>query len=541
MRVTSVTAFATPAGEYEDMNARQLPDQWKSAWERDRAGKPAFPDPLPERRLARLLAAHVLSGLLFMILPGTVLGVWNLVGITSERQLSGVSAAWIQAHGHAQFFGWFGTLIIGISLYTLPKFRGATCRSIPAAWAVWALWNAGVALRWFAGVQTATHASWFAVSATLELSAVALFLWLVTAPGPKRRGRHAWELPILAGLAALMLVVGWQLWLSLQPMSAPALAAGPDAILISLAVWGFAFPVVTGYSAKLFPGLIGSTAAHGSGLAASMALAAAGAVGISLGSPGWSSAALLPAVALAAWSVRVFHPKKGKAKTTGVYAGYPRFVQLAYLWLFLSALLGFAVPRAGFLGASRHAFTVGFLVTLVFAIGPRILPSFLNSRELWSARLMRASLFLITAGCTLRVISEPLAYGNLVPLAWKVLPVSGFTELAAILLFGFNLLMSMATPVPSWFGRKHVNDRMSLYWLVASYPATRKLMVANGLITLSHAAAIPKSLTLREAAEADAVAPELLVGRLADFFEARLPRSLRQPLRTSESTRFTNR
>jgi len=237
----------------------------------------------------------------------------------------------------------------------------------------------------------------------------------------------------------------------------------------------------------------------------------------------------------------VFHPKKGKAKTTGVYAGYPRFVQLAYLWLFVSALLGFVVPRAGFLGASRHAFTVGFLVTLVFAIGPRILPSFLNSRELWSARLMQASLVLVTAGCILRVVSEPLAHGNLAPLAWKVLPVSGFTELAAILLFGFNLLMSMATPVPSWFGRKHVNDRMSLYWLVASYPATRKLMVANGLITLSHAAAIPKSLTLREAADADAVAPELLVGRLADFFEARLPRSLRQPLRTSESTRFTNR
>ena len=59
------------------MNVFRLPDQWRSAFERDSAEKPALPDPVPERRLARLLAAYVVSGLFFMILPGTVLGVWK--------------------------------------------------------------------------------------------------------------------------------------------------------------------------------------------------------------------------------------------------------------------------------------------------------------------------------------------------------------------------------------------------------------------------------------------------------------------------------
>lgn len=67
------------------MNVFRLPDQWRSAFECDSAEKPALPDPVPERRLARLLAAYVVSGLFFMILPGTVLGVWNLVGISSQR------------------------------------------------------------------------------------------------------------------------------------------------------------------------------------------------------------------------------------------------------------------------------------------------------------------------------------------------------------------------------------------------------------------------------------------------------------------------
>jgi hypothetical protein len=226
--------------------------------------------------------------------------------------------------------------------------------------------------------------------------------------------------------------------------------------------------------------------------------------------------------------LRVFHRQVGNPKTSGVFERYPQFARLAFVWLSVSAVLGFGVPRPGMLGASRHAFTVGFLATLIFSLGPRILPSFLNSRELWSARLMAATLTLITAGCALRVLSEPLAYGEIAGIAWKALPVSAFTELTAVLMFGFNLAMSLATPVPSWFGRKHVNDRMSVYWLVSSYPATRRILVEHGLTTLGAAKEIPKSLSLREAAQADGVSPMDLVDRLGDFFDSRLPRSLRK-------------
>ena len=82
------------------MDGAGLPKEWRDAFQRDLAEKPALPDPGPERRLARLLAAFVVTGLFFMALPGTVLGVWNLVGISSRREMAAVPAAWIQAHGH---------------------------------------------------------------------------------------------------------------------------------------------------------------------------------------------------------------------------------------------------------------------------------------------------------------------------------------------------------------------------------------------------------------------------------------------------------
>jgi uncharacterized protein involved in response to NO len=515
------------------MDASRLPEEWQSAIARDLVDKPTLPDPAPERRLARLLAAFIVSGLFFMILPGTVLGVWNLIGISSQRGSAAVSTAWIQAHGHAQFLGWFGTFVIGISLYTFPKFRGSVCRSLPVAWIMWAMWTVGVGLRWLAGMQPTAEPVWLPVSAALELAVGALLMWQVSSAGPKHRRGQAWEAPIFTGLFALVLLLGWQLFLTLQPLSAPALPAFQDRILISLAIWTFGFPVVLGYCAKFFPGLLGAAPASVTGIRLSLGFAAVASVGFISDSVFVAAAGTFTAVAFASWSLRIFHPKKGNPKTTGVYHRYPDFARLAFVWLAISALLGFGAARPGMLGASRHAFTVGFVATLIFSIGPRILPSFLNSRELWSKQAMRFSLALLTAGCTLRVLAQPLAYGAIVEAAWKLLPFSAICELAAVLLFGLNLAMSLATPIPSWFARKHVNDRMSVYWLIASYPPTRRILVDNGLVTLGRADVVPKSLSLRDAAQADRANLEVLIEKLGDFFESRLPPSLRPPNRVS--------
>src|SRR5213595_958168 len=67
-----------------------------------------------ETRLSRLLVMYITTGLLFMLLPGTFLGVWNLLTISSHRAAGTASAGWIQAHGHAQIFGWIGTFDSGI-------------------------------------------------------------------------------------------------------------------------------------------------------------------------------------------------------------------------------------------------------------------------------------------------------------------------------------------------------------------------------------------------------------------------------------------
>jgi hypothetical protein len=150
--------------------------------------------------------------------------------------------------------------------------------------------------------------------------------------------------------------------------------------------------------------------------------------------------------AIICFALRLTEQPHGHAKTQGIHPSFPTFIRLAYAWLIvagsMSVWAAFADVHGGIWGASRHALTVGFAATMVFAMGPRILPHFGGIYSIFSTRLMFFSLLLLQSGCVLRVTSEPLAYEGLLPFAWKVLPGSGMLELSGVLLFATNLALT---------------------------------------------------------------------------------------------------
>lgn len=100
----------------------------------------------------RLVTAFVLSGIFFMLLPGTFLGVWNLLSISQAHGVARLPQAWLQAHGQAQLFGWIGSFILGIGFYSLTKVQSGRLFPVRSGWTVWFLWTLGVSLRWLVGV-----------------------------------------------------------------------------------------------------------------------------------------------------------------------------------------------------------------------------------------------------------------------------------------------------------------------------------------------------------------------------------------------------
>jgi hypothetical protein len=531
--VTAVTAGCTKGVKESEaaMSAvSPLPEAWRRAYERDAAGLFHLADPLPERRLARLLGAFVVAGLIFLVFPGTLIGVWNLLTISRHQHPHAASAVWIQAHGHAQLFGWVGTFIIGISLYTFPKFRGARLRSVGLGWAMWAAWTAAIGLRWSSAAGYLDWKTIWPASAWAELAVALLLVWQVTGPAARPRRRELWEVLIYSGFAGLAATLVLQLFL-VRGLAKPAIPPDRDSLLIWLALWVFCFPTVWGYSVRFLPAFLGLRLTEPRSGYVGLGLLGASIPFAFTGHDRAAAVLVLGAVAAACWSLRIFLPSERPAKVSGVDPRYPWFARAAFGWLALSATLALWSRAPGFTGASRHAFTVGFMATLILSIGPRILPSFLNSRELWSRRTMLVSLVLLSAGCLMRVASEPLAYSSVVPGAWDILPVSALLELSALLLFAINIGKTLAAPMPAWFGREQVKDTMPLYWYVTSYPATRPLLIEAGLRTLARARDVPKSLTLREAVEADGADLESVLDRLGDFFESRMARALKSQQR----------
>jgi uncharacterized protein involved in response to NO len=414
-----------------------------------------------EEALARIVMLFISTGLAFMLLPGTFLGVWNLLSISNKHAADSISAAWIQAHGHAQVFGWIGTFILGIGFYSIPRVRNAQPFALWEAWSCWLLWTVGVTARWAAGVYQWHWRAILPISASLELLAFLIFFRAVSthkpaSPSQERSKLETWVFVVVAGtlglLGTLAANLGGCIWAAVHG-SSPAFPQSFDQRFLVLMAWGFMVPFVWGFSARWLPTFLGIRTPCNRGLMIVLALNFAGVTTALLGAFRAAVILLLAAAVLSNFALRIQSRSLQPAKTKGVHPAFPYFIRLAYLWLVVAAVLGvwaaFAANSDGIWGASRHALTVGFVSTMVFAVGQRILPAFSGMRLLYSPRLMGASLGVLTAGCMLRVFSEVLAYQGIWQGAWRVLPVSALTELTAVTLLTVNMVLTFRSQPPS--------------------------------------------------------------------------------------------
>ena len=405
-----------------------------------------------EKQKSLMLRAWTLSGLFFMALPGTLLGFSNLMAISTNHGLGSLPAAWMEGHGHAQMFGWIGSFILGIGFYSQPA-RGRSV--IRVSISCFVLWTLGVAMRWSGNIYGWHWRILLPVSAGFELAAVLLFLSaashhkLPEQADKKKQGMEPWIVSVLIGTAGLAFAVIFNFVECLRLGMQGGLRSFPHSLdqkYLVLLGWGFVVPVVWGFSARRLPAFLAIAKPAVGLFRAALCLDIAG---LAFGVTGFARPATILfalSAAIICLALRLTEQPHGHAKTQGIHPSFPTFIRLAYAWLIvagsMSVWAAFADVHGGIWGASRHALTVGFAATMVFTIGPRILPHFAGIYSIFSKRLMFLSLFLLQTGCIVRVTSEPLAYEGLFPFAWKVLPVSGMLELSGVLLFATNLALT---------------------------------------------------------------------------------------------------
>ncbi len=408
-----------------------------------------------EQRSQRLVTAFVISGLTFMLLPGTFLGVWNLLDISQCHRPESVPQAWLQAHGQAQIFGWIGSFILGIGFYSLTKMKSTKAFPTLAGWVSWILWTAGVLMRWIGGITGDAWRLLLPISAALQLAGFLAFYLSVHKHRPASADTKdkAWMRLVTCDTLAFLVVLavnGWMLFEQATRGTSPALPHVADQQFVVLAVWGVLVPTIWGFNARWLPIFLGLQTPNQAALFTAYVLSVAGVIATFLQFLPVAEVAFLLAAVLAIDALHVWKRPVNPPKVLNVHSTFPSFVRLAYGWLLVSCVLAIIAARwdfsGGIWGASRHALTVGFVALMVFTIGQRVLPAFCGMHVLWSKNLMGWSLYLLFSGCLLRVVAEPLAYENIWGRAWSILPISAVAELAAVSLFALNISVTILRP-----------------------------------------------------------------------------------------------
>ena len=504
---------------------------------------PPSPDDLARENLYR---RFLKTALLFTLTGGTALGAWALVLMALRERLGGMGRGVIQAHGHWQLFGWVGLFVVGVAYHILPRLTGVPLPSYRAAIWSFATLTAGAVLRFG---QTLDPSPWRAAllygGAGLEVAGCLLFAWSV------------WR--ILRAQPGRVLLAPYQTYLALGTAWLVAasllnLAHARDLVhsgRFEVAAWlnvpyltvflvGFVTFWILGVSLRTLPVFMGLVARESLAaalavpLAASVALlsvsealflrsgGAAARIGFGLG--GIAVALLL---VLFTRALGVLSPRHDPAEP-GLDRGYEKFVRLAYAWLVLAGLMllvfsivalrGGALDHA-YVGAYRHALTVGFITTMMVGMACRIVPVF-RGVPLWSARLREVTFWLLAVGNVMRVLFQSLSAAA-GPVWLRAAGISGLLELAAILLFAVNIWKTMDTETE--------DDRMAAAWrppiapetrvgpLLEAYPALLPVFVSSGFAPLANPVlrrTVARGVSVAQACRMHGVDLEGFLGRL---------------------------
>ena len=490
------------------------------------------------------------TALLFTLTGGTALGAWALVMMALRGHLGGIDRGIIQVHGHWQLVGWVGLFVVGIAYHILPRLTGVPLPSHRAAAWSYALLTLGTVLRFAQSIDPGPARSVLLLAgAGLETGGAALFAWTVA-----RILRAARPLaPYLRFLAhgTAWLVVATLLHLAhaadLVQSGRFEVSSWLNVPYLTVFLVGFVTFWIFGVSLRTLPVFMGlhDRPRLAAALAAPLSIAVA-ATAIAEGGflrTGAPAAAVLFGAGLAALAglmltfvvaLGALTPRRD-APEPGVDRGYENYVRLAYAWLVVAALmlLAFAaVTLSGrgidhaYVGAYRHALTVGFITTLMVGMAQRIVPVF-RGVPLHSTRLLHAIFWLLAIGNVIRVLFQSLsaAFGP----AWlRVAGVSGLLELAALVLFAVNLWKTMnaetaddraaASVRPPIAAEARVGD------LLEAYPALLPVFVRSGFAALANPVlrrTVAKGVSVGQACRMHGVDIEGFLGRLRAEIGAR--------------------
>jgi hypothetical protein len=449
----------------------------------------AAPNSLPRSDgLASERAGHHLffrGGIAVVLTLGAAWGALLLLRVASAGSFTAASLQEVNAHGHAQIFGWVGLFVMGVACFRLAWIKGVPAVSPGVARACFWLMLVGLTLRSLSQ-GSVDLAPWLlypaVVGSVLEIVAIVgvggIVITTIRAAG---RVTPADAFVVAAfGWFLLQAVYGTIYFVATTQADSReglvSLVATWQAPLREMQIHGFAMLMIFGVSQWILPKFYGFPRTTIRRSWTALILINVGLIGMCVGlvlmrqfGHAWAGLWYV-SVAIMTGGIVPLVLGFGVWRSTRAQDRSLKYVRAAYSWLLVSLAMLVALPLYQFVllasiapasqaveigfshayyGAIRHAITVGFISLMIMGMAARMVsePNALRyhlPQSLWLPWL------LVNAGCTSRVLGQITT--DFTSLAFVITGMSGLLELTGLAIWGAHIWVEMSAAKSSGRG-----------------------------------------------------------------------------------------
>jgi len=407
------------------------------------------------------------AGIVVILTAGASWGAWLLWRIGFSQSFTGVGINDVNAHGHAQIFGWVGLFMMGFAYQAFPRIWHTTLAAPRLAVLAFALMIAGLTVRTI-GMPLSGHGSWplvlAMVGAAMETGAIVLFVGQILATFLRSDARlEAYVGFALCALFYFVAMSGMSMWHTYNTMTASSrqsllrYVGTYQTPLRDIQIHGLAMLMILGVCMRMLPPLFGVPAVPPRRAWAALGIlnaAVIGEVALFIAYRMTMNHALA-AMLLLAWLMLIIGAgmvalpwRLWRPMPEGDRSG--KFVRAAYAWLAISLGMLLLFPMYQLLsgrsfshayyGSVRHAITVGFISLMIMGFAAKVVPT-LNGVDTKKLSALWGPFLLVNAGCFLRVFLQTLT--DWLPQSFSIVGISGMLEVAGLAWWGLGLIAIM--------------------------------------------------------------------------------------------------
>jgi uncharacterized protein involved in response to NO len=409
------------------------------------------------------------TAIILTLTVGVTFGTLILSYIALKSNFNSIYYALIQAHGHAQLSGWVGLFIMGFALYIIPRVKNTELQHKNLVTICYGLIITGISLRTIVQPIPFDPIKFLLpVSAIFEVISIGLFTFIIlkTIRASKEKVGifdKFFKAGIMWFVVASVIDVGMVFYLYTYYLyEIPRAIFSP---YVHLYLFGFVFMFIFGVNIRTVYAFLDIKPVREEAVDTTfwvlnlsipiyfIAQAFADKNIIAL----WSSQFIVFPIAFAIfafiWGLRIFERSTKELDDVIMDRSYAKTIRTAYIWLIVSTIILLTIPflehgtqiQKLFHGSLNHAITVGFVTMMIIGYASKMVPTF-KGINMHSLRLSNITFILINIGCFMRVFSQimvGISGGNFV--FYAAAGTSGWFELAALGIFGYNLWRTMNT------------------------------------------------------------------------------------------------